>query len=46
MGAGTAKCASVVRWGLAGNIFTAWVVTLTVTMILGAAVSILFNLIY
>ena len=39
MGAGTAKRASVVRWGLAGNIFTAWVVTLPVTMALGGLVS-------
>ncbi len=35
MGAGTAKRATAVRWGLAGNIFTAWIVTLPVTMILG-----------
>ena len=38
MGAGTAKRASVVRWGLAGNIFTAWILTLPVTMILGCAI--------
>lgn len=35
MGAGTAKRKSAVRWGLAGNIFTAWIVTLPITMVLG-----------
>lgn len=36
MGAGTAKRAKAVKWGIASNIFTAWVVTLPVTMTLGA----------
>ncbi len=35
MGAGTAKRASAVKWGIAGNIVIAWVVTLPVTMLLG-----------
>lgn len=35
MGAGSAKRKTAVRWGVAGNIFTAWIVTLPVTMILG-----------
>ncbi len=43
MGAGTARRASVVRWGLAGNIFTAWIVTLPVTMALGGTVSFLLS---
>lgn len=36
MGAGTVKRAKAVKWGIASNIFTAWVVTLPVTMTLGA----------
>ncbi len=36
MGAGTARRAKAVKWGIAGNIFTAWIVTLPVTMTLGA----------
>ena len=35
MGAGSAKRKTAVRWGTAGNIFTAWVVTLPVNMVLG-----------
>lgn len=35
MGAGSAKRKSAVRWGTAGNIFAAWIVTLPVNMLLG-----------
>jgi len=35
MGAGSAKRASAVKWGIAKGIVVAWVVTLPVTMILG-----------
>lgn len=38
MGAGSAKRASAVKWGVAGNIFTTWFVTLPATMLLGGAV--------
>ncbi len=44
MGTGTAKRKSAVRWGLASNIFTAWIITLPITMILGAAMSYLLGL--
>lgn len=36
MGAGTAKRASAVKWGIARSIVVAWVVTLPITMMLGA----------
>lgn len=35
MGSGTAKRKTAVKWGTAGNIFTAWIFTLPVTMVLG-----------
>lgn len=35
MGSGTAKRKSAVKWGTAGNIFSAWIFTLPVTMVLG-----------
>ena len=35
MGVGSARRKSAVKWGVAGNIFTAWIVTLPVTMVLG-----------
>ena len=35
MGTGTARRLSAVRWGVAGNILTAWVLTLPVSMALG-----------
>ena len=34
MGVGSARRKSAVKWGVAGNIFTAWIVTLPVTMVL------------
>lgn len=38
MGTGSARRKSAVKWGVAGNIFTAWIVTLPVTMALGGLV--------
>jgi inorganic phosphate transporter, PiT family len=38
MGAGAAKRFSAVRWGVAGNIVTAWVLTLPASALIGAAV--------
>jgi PiT family inorganic phosphate transporter len=38
MGAGAAKRVSAVRWGVAGNIVTAWVLTLPAAAVIGAAV--------
>jgi PiT family inorganic phosphate transporter len=35
MGVGASKRISAVRWGVAGNILTAWVLTLPVTALLG-----------
>lgn len=35
MGTGTARRISAVRWGVAGNIITAWIVTLPAAMVLG-----------
>ena len=35
MGTGTARRVRAVKWGVAGNIFTAWIVTLPATMVLG-----------
>ena len=37
MGAGAAKSLSAVRWGIAGNIVTAWVLTLPASAAIGAA---------
>jgi PiT family inorganic phosphate transporter len=37
MGAGAAKRVSAVRWGVAGNIIVAWVLTLPASAIVGAA---------
>jgi PiT family inorganic phosphate transporter len=36
MGTGSARGAKKVKWGMAGSIFTAWIVTLPATMALGA----------
>jgi PiT family inorganic phosphate transporter len=38
MGAGTAKRASAVKWGIAKGIVIAWVVTLPITMIFGGTI--------
>jgi PiT family inorganic phosphate transporter len=37
MGAGAARRLSAVRWGVAGNIVTAWVLTLPCSAAVGAA---------
>jgi PiT family inorganic phosphate transporter len=37
MGAGAAKRLSAVRWGVAGNIFVAWVLTLPASAVVGGA---------
>ena len=37
MGVGSAQRKSAVKWGVAGNIFTAWFVTLPATIVLGGA---------
>ena len=39
MGTGTARRISAVKWGVAGNILTAWIVTLPVSMVLGGITS-------
>src|SRR5665648_951606 len=44
MGAGTAKRASAVKWGIAKGIVVAWVVTLPITMILGGTIVYIMNL--
>ena len=38
MGVGSVQRRSAVKWGMAGNIFTAWVVTLPAAILLGGAV--------
>ena len=45
MGAGSARAAKGVKWNKAGDMFVAWVVTLPITMALGAAVSFLLGLV-
>lgn len=37
MGSGVAKRISAVRWGVAGNIVTAWLLTLPAAALIGAA---------
>jgi PiT family inorganic phosphate transporter len=37
IGAGAAKCLSAVRWGVAGNIVAAWIITLPAAGLFGAA---------
>ena len=44
MGVGSAERLSKVRWGVAGNIFTAWVVTIPVTALMAALVCKLLDL--
>ncbi|TEU22364.1 MAG: inorganic phosphate transporter [Anaerolineales bacterium] len=43
MGVGSAERLSKVRWGVAGNIFTAWVVTIPVTALMAALFCVLLN---
>ena len=46
MGVGSVQRKSAVKWGMAGNIFTAWVVTLPAAMFLGGAASFLIGLFF
>ena len=45
MGTGTARRVSAVRWGVAGSILTAWIVTLPVSMVLGGLTSFMLSFI-
>ena len=45
MGAGSVRGAKKVKWGMAGSIFTAWVVTLPATMALGGLCAFIIELI-
>ncbi|MBQ9931477.1 MAG: inorganic phosphate transporter [Firmicutes bacterium] len=45
MGAGTAKRLRAVKWNTAGNIAIAWVITLPITIALGAGCSLLLGLV-
>ncbi len=45
MGVGATRRASAVRWGLAGNIVIAWILTIPAAAIIGAVVQILMNFI-
>ena len=44
MGTGTARRVRAVKWGVAGNIFTAWIVTLPATMVLGGITEFIMGL--
>ena len=44
MGVGASKRFSAVKWALARNIVFTWVITIPITMILGAAITLLFKL--
>ena len=46
MGVGSVQRRSAVKWGMAGNIFTAWVVTLPAAILLGGAASLLIGLFF
>ena len=46
MGAGSARTAKGVKWNKAGDMFAAWVITLPITMLLGAVVSLALGLIF
>ncbi len=43
MGAGAAQRFNIVRWGIAGEIMAAWLITLPATLIIAALISGLFN---
>ena len=45
MGAGTAKGAKRVKWGMAGEMVTAWVITLPITMVLGGIIAFILEMI-
>jgi inorganic phosphate transporter, PiT family len=44
MGAGAAKRVSAVRWGVAGNIVVAWILTLPAAALVGAAMEVVTRL--
>jgi PiT family inorganic phosphate transporter len=44
MGVGSAKRVSAVKWILAKNIVTAWVLTIPMTMLIGAVLTFVFKL--
>jgi len=44
MGVGASKRVSAVRWALARNIVAAWVLTIPLTMLLGAGITYLLRL--
>ncbi len=46
MGVGSSKGTRGVRWGVARNILTAWVVTIPFTMLIGAAAWLLINAVF
>lgn len=45
MGVGAAKRFSAVRWALAKNIISAWVITIPATMLLGASITLLIKVV-
>ena len=45
MGAGSVRGAKKVKWGMAGSIFTAWIVTLPATMALGGLMALLIGVV-
>ncbi len=45
MGAGSVRGAKKVKWGMAGSIFTAWVVTLPATIVLGGLCAFIIGLV-
>ena len=45
MGAGTAKGAKKVKWGIAKEMIVAWVITLPITMVLGGAIAFVLEMV-
>ena len=45
MGAGSVRGAKKVKWGMAGSIFTAWIVTLPATIVLGGLCAFIIGLV-
>jgi PiT family inorganic phosphate transporter len=46
LGAGSAERVNMVRWGVAGQIATAWLLTIPATALVGAGVYLLLNLVF
>jgi PiT family inorganic phosphate transporter len=46
MGVGSSKRLSAVRWGVAGNIIWAWILTIPITGILSAGIYYLIKAVY